>query len=875
MKDHKHCFQGKNWIFWITGLGSFVWLLLRSGLNPRRLAYPCQRAALVSGLGFLGYLLSLVGTSYLYHRFKRQATPVSLAVLALALLLTTTLTSSNVPPPPVYAGLALPAWTSPIAISNVFVVPNVPVPECSLASGALPDTAPCNEAGYALRDIGVEQLVTEMENRGDFFFQSADHPSGIVGVDDVVVIKVNNQWGLNGYDEGRGRLSTNTDVLKGLLWQILQHPASFRGEIVIVENTQDSGANWDTTPANAQNRDQSYRNVVNAFRDLGYPVSLFNWDDLNYNLISGGLIDGGSYPSGEYATGNTDNGYILLEDPAGSGTEELSYPKFQTAGGNYVSMRYGVWNGSSYDAERLTFINAPVLKRHGMAGSTIAWKNLIGFVTVFDEERRYGDWDTMHDYFWGYTEGANRDYGLIGREMALIRTPDLNVVDAIWVADDNYDGNATRQNVLLAATDPFAVDWYASEYLLFSILPEQDGSAARSGIFRSATRTNQNIAAAIWPAGNYPYIDLLDNYNGDTPSDDEKNQLNVYLAGEVAQPVSVEPTLPAAAPPEEPVETSPTESPPPEEVVEPEETVAPPLATNSIDNFESGSEYWEANSDETSTIECGSDPDVAHQGTASLYIYYNLTPEGWADCGHYFESLQDWSGEDGLSLWLHSDWAGQQLTLMLFSGDLENPTPFEAYFETSAESVEDWSQIILPWTDMQRAEWADEDGLSEVDPARVTGLGFDLVADDASTEGTFWIDDIGLASGEVQPAAESVVSPTTEPAASEEEESVPRASEEESTEEESTVVASEDESTEEESTVVASEDESTEEESASVGSDEQPVQDEAVPVAPDKESGEETQAEGRSPFCMTSLLPVGMIVALLTYRRRTVIGPTN
>jgi len=96
----------------------------------------------------------------------------------------------------------------------------------------------------------------------------------------------------------------------------------------------------------------------------------------------------------------------------------------------------------------------------------------------------------------------------------------------------------SREDVLLASTDPFAVDWYASEYLLRPIadpgwIVPQDTSAARAGTFRNATRTNQNAAAASWPGGAYPYIDLLDSYDGNTPSADEISQMNVYAAAAV------------------------------------------------------------------------------------------------------------------------------------------------------------------------------------------------------------------------------------------------------------------------------------------------------------------------------------------------------
>ncbi len=222
-KDHTHaprhetCAEPSrgDWTFWLFGLGSFLWLLLRSGTNPRRLAYPCQRTALAGSLGFVGYLASLLGSFHLFRQLKRVTTLTAIGLPVLVLLLAPLLVSSSVPAAPVHAdpsgrapsgrSLELPGWTSPTAVSNVFVVPNVPVPECSLDGGTLPATSPCNDPGYALRDAGVDSLVSEMEARGDYFYQTAAHPSGIVGADDVVVIKINNQKNLLDSYDGNSR----------------------------------------------------------------------------------------------------------------------------------------------------------------------------------------------------------------------------------------------------------------------------------------------------------------------------------------------------------------------------------------------------------------------------------------------------------------------------------------------------------------------------------------------------------------------------------------------------------------------------------------------------------------------------------------------
>ncbi|MFQ5859200.1 MAG: hypothetical protein ACE5LU_26670, partial [Anaerolineae bacterium] len=60
-KDYTHSPRCGKWTFWLFGLVSLSWLLLRSGTNPRRLAYPCQRSALAGSLGFVGYVASGLG----------------------------------------------------------------------------------------------------------------------------------------------------------------------------------------------------------------------------------------------------------------------------------------------------------------------------------------------------------------------------------------------------------------------------------------------------------------------------------------------------------------------------------------------------------------------------------------------------------------------------------------------------------------------------------------------------------------------------------------------------------------------------------------------------------------------------------------------
>jgi hypothetical protein len=429
--------------------------------------------------------------------------------------------------------LALPAWRSATAKSDIFVVQDIPAPRYSLAGGTLPPGPP----DPILRDAGIEALAALMDRQGTPFFQTASAPQGLVARDSIVVIKVNQQWVGEGSGSGAGRLGTSTDLIKGLVWRILNHPDGFVGEVVVAENVQDIGiSSYATrTPANAQDQNQSLADVITVFQDLGRPVSLQDWTALNANLLPGGDLGPGP-ASSEYSHGNMDDGYVLLNDgdnPPGL-TNGYSYPKFQTAGGRYVSMRHGLWESSSYHPDRVVLINMPVLKKHGMAATTAAWKNLIGFQTVigYEDTSRFSGWDEMHTYYWGFNDASNV-YGLMGRHISLIRTPDLNLVDAVWVANyNNYDSeSAVRCNVVLASRDPFAVDWYASEYVLRPIVPDypDESSLARAGTFRAASIVNQKAAKNTW-AGTYPLVDFVAGYSGNTPLPEEKSQMNVFLA---------------------------------------------------------------------------------------------------------------------------------------------------------------------------------------------------------------------------------------------------------------------------------------------------------------------------------------------------------
>ncbi len=500
------------------GLASLLWLLFRSGPKPRRLAYPCQQAALATTVSFVAYLAAVSGVTFLYRHLRQQITVNRLLLFILGLSLTLFIQAEiTAPAQVIWASPNLPAWSHPEAISDLFAVNNVPVPTASLDGGTIPAGLSPAEA---LSDTGVEALINLMATHDTYFYQTAAHPQGLIGPNDVVILKVNNQWNAarsNLYQRGH----TNIDVVKGLIWRIEQHPAGFTGAVIVADNGQDFAVFDNAAYNNAEDPRQSYQDTVDAFVSQGYDVCISDWDDLRANFVA------------EYDMGDMADGYVLIQDDS-PGVDQLSYPKFGITCGRqslHLSLRYGLWQAGAYDNDRLKLINLPVLKGHGLAGATISVKNFMGFVSLADIGRRYGTIQQMHESY------MLRDYGMLGRQLALIRRADLNLVDGIWVAPSQSGNNASRDDVLLAGIDPFAVDYYASAHVLTPhFTPGTDAAnnadaRHQGGDFRTLLLTNENIARR---KGLTDVINLDDDFT----VVQEEAQFNVFVA-DASQPLPI------------------------------------------------------------------------------------------------------------------------------------------------------------------------------------------------------------------------------------------------------------------------------------------------------------------------------------------------
>ena len=306
----------------------------------------------------------------------------------------------------------------------------------------------CPEHDGEIRHEGLDTLLDLLATNGLKFYRSNvghpwEGPQGLIESNDVVLIKVNCQWKCRG--------TTNTDVLRGLIYRVLEHPEGFGGEVVIFENGQGVGA-FDGYPRKGSGTYPSeidngvYVNaeeetiltvdylVNTVFKD--YPVSSYLLDSIRSNFIS--------------ESNHSEDGYRLISD--------VSYPCFTSEGGHRIELREGIWNGTGYDTN-LKLINVPVLKTHGGTGITGVLKHSYGILSMADS----------HSGIRHYAESGTQ----CGKMWSLVRSPDLNILDCIWVSHVSLRGyppaTTYRANTLLAGMDPVALDYWASKHILLPL----------------------------------------------------------------------------------------------------------------------------------------------------------------------------------------------------------------------------------------------------------------------------------------------------------------------------------------------------------------------------------------------------------------------
>ena len=476
----------------LMGCAALLWLILRSGTKPTRLSYPCQQSAFGFAAGVFGvpFVAAVVHGRDRLMPHRRAVGAVAMLALGAALSAATLYPSLQDSDSLGPLQLTLPPNYQP----EVFSVPHTRGP----AAG---------------RFGGVDDLVTLMGTSGVRWYRSAvedlrSGPNGLIDADDVVLIKINAQWPERG--------GTNTDVLRGLIRVVVDHPDGFTGEVIVADNGQTNG-NLNRAQNNAEDTGQSVLDVVNEVGAEGWNVSAQLWDSFRTSPVS------------EYAEGDSRNGYVVTSTLDAETQIKVSYPKFQSAFGTYVSYKHGIWSPdqSLYDPSKLVVINVPVLKTHSIYAITAGVKNHMGVVTT-------GVNTDSHN-------GVGR--GGLGSVMAEVRVPDLTVLDCIWVLARPGTGPAasyaaaTRRDQLLAAFDPVALDVWAAKHVL---MPEivsngytgndygqnQDPDNPDSVFRRYLDRSLAELLRAGIPATNDPAAVELHVWVGDHDLDGDVDEID-------------------------------------------------------------------------------------------------------------------------------------------------------------------------------------------------------------------------------------------------------------------------------------------------------------------------------------------------------------
>jgi len=244
--------------YFLLGFLSFVWLILRSGTKPSRIHYPCQQMAAIYTKQWFGiFLLPVLGLGVFQKNKKKIFLAVSAILLIFLIFLLGNFQKTEAEDP---LPLQITSDQDTNASSDIFVLKNT-------------------------EGDDVADLISLMEEEG-FFFYKTETSQGLIGKDDVVLLKVNAQW--------KQRGGTNTDLVKSLITQICNHPLGFEGEIIIADSGQGKGSlAW--KESNAKDISQSMEKVAEYFKE-DYKVSTYLWDDIRRKKV------------GEYEKGDMEDG---------------------------------------------------------------------------------------------------------------------------------------------------------------------------------------------------------------------------------------------------------------------------------------------------------------------------------------------------------------------------------------------------------------------------------------------------------------------------------------------------------------------------------------------------------------------------------------
>lgn len=328
----------------------------------------------------------------------------------------------------------------------------------------------------------------------------------IVGADDVVLIKVSAQW----WNQGM----TNVAAVKRVVERIVDLPG-FTGEVIVFENTHfrlgdGSGLARAFTHPSDRNVDvpgwSKMGDLIPHFERLGAPVGFVGLVDAGTSSLAGnswhdpehlhGVYGGdgrGPIEPGEQRDGyhwDFEHAFRVRRSAVSTAQTPLTWPVFSSARtGTVVDLKEGAFrrvDGRRVPARRrLRWISMTTANEHVSTGFTGCCKSAMGIVDMsagrLGNDPRVRDYASVH--YFGQPGASWRMAGPLAHFARLVRTPDLYIAVAEWVAmtpaagwDEERDvrleeSSAVRARTVAAGIDPVAVD----QWLVRSLLMPRSG----------------------------------------------------------------------------------------------------------------------------------------------------------------------------------------------------------------------------------------------------------------------------------------------------------------------------------------------------------------------------------------------------------------
>ncbi len=297
--------------------------------------------------------------------------------------------------------------------------------------------------------------------------------SNFIGKNDIIVLKPNCQWIRQG--------GTNTSSLKALIDLILSIPG-FEGEIIIAENYHRLDSDtaypnlWTTTdfrfngPWNINSLIQYYRDNRDqypAIHDHGSEINISKYmlrDRNQGGRVTTGPSDGDGYVRRTDLVYTAPPGGTEFGQDIGYDSTIMSYPILTSPhSGITIDIKNGCWENGDYIDIDYKLIMLSGLNYHStVAGVTSAVKNHLGLVelpTAFSAG--FADFHTI---------GFPASGGAVGMHVREINRADLFITTAEWSGHQGRDNlNPVQTKIVLASTDPLALDYWASKHILFPL----------------------------------------------------------------------------------------------------------------------------------------------------------------------------------------------------------------------------------------------------------------------------------------------------------------------------------------------------------------------------------------------------------------------